>query len=333
MSRVAVSGLCAALLIACGGSKHPSSAPTPPPVDNHEAEASAPDAAVEDHEAEEPEPPPPDEPPAPPAAPTTVTVAAQQVTVKVTSKGKGKKVKLAYALHAGDARTTEITFLSTVDMPSMKMNMILPAVTMVMDSKVLDVDKSGLAHVTSTLSDVKLSDVPNQTMTPSSMQDQMKKMIGMTVETHVAPDGTHTEETVTVPAGASANNVESMQPTAIVMPPEKLGVGATWTVTQSVVQNNIHIDSTTTYKLVSRKGKTSKISFQIALVAPKQQVNQNGMAVDLESFTGNGTGDVAFDPSTIWLAGQTSTSMAMDMNVSSQKMHVAMTIGATAVVK
>lgn len=326
MSRV-VSVAAAVLLVACGGSPKPASAPPPTPVANDQPAKPTPESIrPEDlpkydnpHEDMVPTPPPPaSKPPPPPpqpppAQPKTATIASGKATVTVLSKGKGKRQKLRYAFVVGKKH---VVFTMQVKTDA-GMKMVMPTMSMGFDLEVLDVDKDGTAHIKETLTDTTSTDAPDETVQPAQMDAVMKKLVGMTVETTVSALGEMGSQTYTMPAGAP-DMMSTMQQlaTTVIMPTAPVGVGARWRVSADVV-TTMRATVTSEYHLKSHKGGVFVLDGTSTVTGAPQDMPSGA---HIEKIDGSGTFDLTLDPRNMFPAGTAGMSMTLGLKVGGQSM-------------
>lgn len=78
-------------------------------------------------------------------------------------------------------------------------------------------------------------------------------------------------------------------------PAEAVGIGAIWDLKQSVTVFDIRMTQTTSYKIVSIEGDRITLDVGIAVAAPRQNIEKDGVTLRVERFFSSGDGKVIVD--------------------------------------
>lgn len=248
MKRVSLALLLA--LAACsGGSK--SNVPLAPLPDDKPAPDAAVAVAPPVEETPEPEP--------PPMQPLEVKLPAYQPTVKLTKAGKGKKMKLGYTFTVGAKQQAVFTLgiKSTQTLNGTKpMKANVPSLVLVVDTEITAVSADGTATYKAVVVEADAQEVPDS---PVSIEEFTANMMGTipgtTIVGTVAANGASGEATLRIekPDASSLGVMQYFQfamPNWIVVPPDAVGAGATWTATSTrKLQEGVEMTLTTTYTL------------------------------------------------------------------------------------
>jgi hypothetical protein len=238
---------------ACGG-KQKSTTP-PPPLPEPVAEK----------KPEPPKPEPEEAKPQIPEGPVDLTVAAPKVTVKLISAGKGKKAPLKIGAKSGAKQQVELaidfrgksTGLGAPDQED-----IFPTFVLISDAEVKNVDKDGNAEYQLTVNGTDARQVTNQKFTNEQAKEVASALQGLTIAGTINANGSMSDLKMHLetPKAASVGALGFMSiafPALPVLPKEPVGVGAKWQVSATLkVAEQLDVTHTTSYELVSRKGKT-----------------------------------------------------------------------------
>jgi hypothetical protein len=263
-------------------------------------------------------------------SPSTMTIAARPATVALVTSGKAPGRKLAFALARGKQSIetslqigAEVTTMNRVVMPLMKVGF---------DVEVTKVDADGTAHLHETITKIEADDTPGQSVPSDKLGDEVQALTGMTIDTTLAPNGQLGAERVVIPSGAEIDqqSLEQLVPQTVMFPPDAVGAGAKWTVTQKG-WGDMDATETTTYTLTAMKGAAASLDVDIAITAPRQDVSQGGAKVELTALDGKGTAKL--DASTKSPVAGGSSAMSISMTMQSAQKTVTMKMDATAETK
>jgi hypothetical protein len=248
MSRTKLAALLLVFAAACGG-KSQSQAPVAPLPDDKPAEPA--DETKPDEAKPEPAPPPPE------PKPVTVNMPASKATVKLTKPGKGKKTPLKYVFAVGPAGGVDVT----MDMDLKMSAGISQAMTMKLGltNEVLEVAADGTIKLKQQVTSASAEVTDQQ---GNKQPEAIDAIVGSTIEATMSPFGIPGERVLTTPPVTDpgiAQPLTQIPHMSIALPDKPVGTGATWEVTEPLGIEGIDATVTTTYKLVSRKGKVATI--------------------------------------------------------------------------
>lgn len=298
MSRASLLAL-ALLVIACGSkSKGPELAPLPddkPPADTAAAEKPpggdvGPDGRpvkdiVQPVKIEKIE-------------PVSITLPASDVTVKLLTRGKGKRTPLRYAPKAGTKQQVELSFDVAIKqaMGADAQEDIVPTVVLAGESEIKAVDAAGKAEYAF---DVATADARAQAGAQVPI-DKFKRalaslsslVIGGSVDAMGAMGDITLQVDVPDELTRSALEVVVMAlPTWPALPKEPIGVGAKWEATKKArIGDKVDVTQVTTYELVSRTGDAWTVKGTTKVSGTEHQTPEGAK---VEKIAGSGTSQVA----------------------------------------
>ena len=240
--------------------------------------------------------------PAAPAAPAK-EVADPKVTLR--EPGAESRKPLRYAFVKDSKHTLTMTMqmgltqsLGAMQMPETK----IPAMDMVMDVHITDVQANGDANYEFVLSSTNVRDEPGANpMMVNMVKKSLTTMVGMKGSATVSSRGFTRDVKVEVPPNADAmvkEQVESMRQSmnqfAAPLPEEPVGKGAKWDIDAEVSAGGIQAHQRTTMTLENIEGDALDLSIAITQTAEEQDVKNPNIPptakVRLTSFNSKGSG-------------------------------------------
>jgi hypothetical protein len=327
--RIASLALIAAL-VACGGKSKPAQlAPLP---DDSKPAAAAPPAANAEAKAPEAPPPPPE-----PLGPIEVKIPAQQTTVKLVSKGKGKLAPLRYTGKAGGKQQVELAldFASTETMGADKNDTVIPTIVLVGEAETKAVDKDGRADYAITVSSTDARDVPNSRIKPEELKMMLGPLAGLVIGGSVAANGLAGDVTMRLekPDRLSAGAIEMVRltlPVLPVLPTEPVGVGAKWqTTTTTKLAEKIAVTQVTDYELVAAKGNTWSIKGTTTVSGADQELSGG----KISGIRGSGQSELTLAAGAFYPTYKTSLETQFTASEQSASMSLALRVGSTITAK
>lgn len=326
--RIASFALIAAL-VACGGKSKPAQlAPLP-----DDSKPAAPPAAA-DAGAKAPE-----EPAAPPEplGPIEVTIPAQQTTVKLVGKGKGKLAPLRYTGKAGGKQQVELAlnFGSTETLGGETNNTVIPTIVLVGEAETKAVDKDGRADYAITISSTDARDVPNARVKPEELKVMLGPLAGLVIGGSVAANGQASDVTMRLekPDRLSAGALEMVRltlPVLPVLPAEPVGVGARWqTTTTTKLAEKITVTQTTDYELVAAKDNTWSIKGKTTVSGTEQELSGG----KISNIRGNGESELTLAAGALYPTYKTSLETQFTASEKDASMSLALRVGSTVTAK
>jgi hypothetical protein len=311
-----------AALVACGGKSRPDQlAPLPEdpkPAPEPKAAPAAPPVS------EAPAPPPE------PVGPIEVKIAAQQTTVKLVSKGKGKLAPLRYTGKAGGKQQVELAldFASTETMGSDKNETVLPTIVLVGEAETKAVDKAGRADYAITVSSTDARDVAGARVKPEELKMMLGSLAGLVIGGSVASNGAAGDVTMRVekPDRLTEGALEMVRltlPALPILPAEPVGVGAKWqTTTTTKLAGKIDVTQVTDYELVAAKGKTWSIKGKTAVSGTDQDMHGG----KISGIRGSGTSELTLVSGALYPTYKTSLETQFTASEQSQSMALALRV-------
>lgn len=287
---------------ACGGSQK--STTPPPPLPEPKAETKPAEPPKEDvaQEPQEPE---------VPQGPVDLTLPAPDVTVKLVSPGKGKRVALKHTSKAGDKQSVELTmdFAGKQTAPPElggSSEQVAPTVVLLADVESKEVASDGATTFHMTISGVDARDVAGSQTPSAAFKDELLSLTGATIQGSVHPNGStsdlvlHVEKPDAHTLGAMGLIKLSLMPLWPVLPAEKIGPGAKWTVTQTAkVADQLEVTQTTNYELVSKKGKVWTIKGTTKISGAEQEIGDDNQKATFNGIGGSGTTEATINEGTL----------------------------------
>jgi Family of unknown function (DUF6263) len=320
--RIASFALVAAL-VACGGKSKPAQlAPLP---DDKPAEPAAVAAEAKARPVEAP-PPPPE-----PLGPIEIKIPAQQTTVKLVGKGKGKLAPLRYTGKAGGKQQVELAldFSSTETLGTDTNDTVLPTIVLVGEAETKAVDKDGRADYAITVSSTDARAVPNARVTPEDLKVMLGPLAGLVIGGSVAANGTAGDVTLRLekPDRMSAGALDMVRltlPVLPILPTEAVGVGAKWqTTTSTKLAEKISVTQVTDYELVAVKGNTWSIKGKTTVTGTDQELSGG----KISNIQGTGTSELTLASGVLYPTYKTSLETKFTASEKDASMSLALRLG------
>jgi len=268
-------------------------------------------------------------------------------TVKVTEQGAEPRTQLRFKVNKGDTQKVEMTMLLSmkIDMEGMAIpETKLPATKMVMKVDIAEVMDNGDSKWTMSVISADVVDDPSvNPMVTSAARDGLKGITDFTGWAVIDHRGFVKDADISIPASADPQLRQMMESTrqsldqlTAPLPDEAVGVGAKWTVQQTITQQGMTIQQTANYTVTSIEGGVVKADVELSQRADKQSVEVPGMPpgvkAELLEFNTKGSGSTVIDLSKVVPpAGEVNANMSMktriDMQGQSQLMSMSMSMG------
>jgi len=232
--------------------------------------------------------------------------AADQPTIELQSAGDAPRREMRYQYKAGDTQTmvmlmdmnmaAEVNGQPTPSFP-------IPTQRMEMTVAVERVTEDDKLQCRFEMTAVDLVEDPDA---PSSMAGQMREML----KTMVGLGGTYTQSrrgqvtdvAIEYPEGInpmvrqSMGNMEQvMGQSAAPLPQEPVGVGAVWSVEQTMDTLAFSFDQKATYTVIALTENGATLSVAVEQSAEPQDMNIQGASMRLTEFQGRGEGEMTID--------------------------------------
>jgi len=328
--RIALFAVVAAL-VGCGGKSKPAQL-APLPEDSKPAAGGPKDTPL----AGEPKQPEVVAPPVP-TGPIEVKIPAQQTTVKLVAKGKGKLAPLRYAGKTGGKQQVELAFdfASTETLGSDKNETVLPTIVLVGEAETKAVDKDGRADYAITVSGADARDVAGARVKPEELKMMLGSLAGLVIGGNLAANGTAGDVTMRVekPDGLTEGALEMIRltlPVLPLLPAEPIGVGAKWqTTTTTKLAEKIVVTQVTDYELVAAKGNTWSIKGKTAVSGTDQELHGS----KISNIRGTGTSELTLASGTLYPTYKTSVETQFTASEKDQSMSLALRLGGAVTAK
>ena len=328
--RIASFAVIAALL-GCGGKARPGQHPTLP--DEPQPAAAEPKEIPIAAESEDPE----DAPPPVPTGPIEIKIPAQQTTVKLVGKGKGKLAPLRYAGKVGGKQQVELVldFTSTTTMGAEKMERTAPTILLAGEAETKAVDKDGRADYAITVSGTDVREVAGAAKPSDEVKQVLASLVGLVIGGDLAADGTAGDVTMRVekPDAGTVRALGMLRLTLPVLPrlpAEPVGVGAKWqTTTTTQLAEKIIVTQVTDYELVATKGNTWSIKGQTTVSGADQELHGG----KISSIHGTGTSELTLAAGALYPSYKTSVETQFTASEQDQSMALALRIGGAVTAK
>lgn len=320
----------AVALVACGGKSKPTQL-APLPEDSKPAAAQPQPGPAEPKAAEAPKPPPV------PTGPIDVKVPAQQTTVKLVAKGKGKLAPLRYTGKAGGKQQVEfaLDFSSLQSMGTDKDETVLPTIVLVGEAETKVIDKDGRADYAITVSGTDAREVAGAQLKPDDIKAKFGSLVGLVIGGSVAANGAAGDVTLHVekPDQFTAGALEMIRltlPALPLLPTEPVGVGAKWqTTTTTKLADQIVITQVTDFELVAAKGTTWTIKGKTAVSGADQDLHGG----KISSIRGTGASDLSLTSGALLPTYKTQLETQFTASEKDASMSLALRVGAAVTAK
>lgn len=315
MSRITVLGLTLSLF-ACKGDPKP-----PAPVDEVSAPVPAADAAGPTDVAAAPADaaaPSDSAPAADTAAPSVADtaapsagdgVAAADTVVTLVSNGAEPRVALRYTAKVDEAQASTVTMTTTMALKAngQDMDNPLPKTRLALTSKVAAVDAEG-AKLAVSIDEADVDGaLPEGSRAGAKLAEVVRGMKGMRGTKVTSLRGVSSRFVLAYPEGqegilatAALKPVvqgfeRAIDQMTVPFPEEAVGVGASWEVSQAVVEAGMHLTQKTTFTLDKIEGDTVTVRFTVVLSAPPGPLESEvagGVKADVKSLASDGSGSL-----------------------------------------
>jgi len=253
------------------------------------------------------------EPPPPPPAPPHDGVTLLQ-------PGAAPWQGLRYHLTPGARTTSELAY--DVGIKNDGQGRPLPTLLVELETVVDDVLADGTAKLRITVGRTSVRDRPGSEAASDLARREAAAMQGVVITEQLAPDGqvsdSHVQAAAALPDQAHAqldNLSQSLEHVAMRLPPQPVGIGATWRERWTLPAGGIQAVSEITYTLTSRTGDTlTYTSAGLATGAP-QTLEQDGMKVEVTSTRGHAEAKGTVDLSSYALETVSTSTFVTAMNV------------------
>jgi len=323
-----------AALAACGGKSK--STPLAPLPDDSKSAAAPPKEAQAP--AEPPAPVEEEEPPPPmPTGPVEVKIPAQQTTVKLVEKGKGKLAPLRYSGKAGGKQQVELAldFGSTETLGSETHETVIPTIVLVGEAETKAIDKAGRADYAITVSGTDARAVQGARVKPEELKVMLGSLAGLVIGGSVGSNGTAGEVTMRVekPDRLTEGALEMIRltmPVLPLLPAEPVGVGAKWQTTATTkLADKIVVTQVTDYELVAAKGTTWSIKGKTAVTGSDQELHGG----KISNIRGTGTSELTLATGALYPTYKTSLETQFTASEKDQSMALALRVGSAVTAK
>jgi len=319
----------AAALVACGGKSKPTQL-APLPDDSKSAATQPRPAPAEPKVADQP-------PPPEPTGPIEIKIPAQQTTVKLVAKGKGKLAPLRYSGKAGGKQQVEfaLDFGSTESMGTEKNETVLPTIVLVGEAETRAVDKDGRADYAITVSGTDARDVAGARVKPEELKIMLGSLTGLVIGGSVAANGIAGDVTMRVekPDRLTEGALEMVKltlPVLPLLPTEPVGVGARWqTTTTTKLAEKIAVTQVTDYELVAAKGNTWSIKGKTAVSGADQDMHGG----KISNIHGSGTSELTLAAGALYPTYKTQLETQFTASEKDQSMGLALRVGGSVTAK
>jgi hypothetical protein len=265
------------------------------------------------------------------ADPPASTVPAP--TVKLLDAGKNPTKPLRFTVKKGLKKVVVTTMKMGLEMDlgaggSQAQDM--PALEMIFDMKVTDVQPNGDIHYEMVFRKPRaIPDAKTPAHMVKAIDESIKDLAGVKGFSIVSNRGFVKEASFDVPPNAPAqaqqmlrSMEQSFAQLSAPMPEEAVGIGAKWETTTALNANGIAMSQVATNTLVSLNANKATLDIKLVQTAKPQKITTNGITADLQSYAANGGGRTNLD-----LSAMMPTNAAMGM-ASEMKMAAAgQTIG------
>ncbi len=252
---------------------------------------------------------------------------------KLVSAGAEPRRELRYRLAAGSTHLMALTMRMSVGvevegraMPPSR----VPAMRMLFECKVIEADDQQARFDFAMPSTPELFDTEG--IAPTMIEAMRKNLAQLaTLRGHVAMTNrgvvrdSHIEIGPTLEPGATQmlqSMQQSMEQTAVPLPPDPVGVGAQWRMLQRVGVSGTTVYQVATFTLTAIEGQVATMSVALEQLAPRQKMalpeKAAGASAELASMEGHGEGRMTVDLRSPVPRSSATVESAMAMNVEAE---------------
>jgi len=233
-------------------------------------------------------------------AESTVSNSAKP-KVTITKKGDEPRSPLRYNLKQGDSQPYDLKLGTSMQVQGN--NIDLPTQTIKSTAKVTKVN-DGEVTLSSEIVDIEVGDGLPQVV--QAMKDATAELKGLKTVATITPRGEVVKSETDLSSIKNeqikqqlASTLQAMEQVSTVLPEEAVGVGAVWTVLQTVSTNGADVLQNTEYKLTERDGQTVTLEVTITQSAENQKFSPPnlppGSTATMKKLDTKGTGKMTIN--------------------------------------
>ena len=270
---------------------------------------------------------------------------SSEVVVKLLEPGANPRKLLRFTPKKGDKQSTVMTMkmAQSMVMRGQKLPPVpTPAMKFAIDLAVTDVASNGDVTFEFTYPDAKVVDEEGTaSAAKAAMEGMLKSMIGLKGKGVITSRGFTQSSDVELPPGAAPQLTavidsmkESLSKMSSPVPEEPIGVGAKWSVSQSITANGITLEQVSVHTVKAINGDKFDLAVEVTQKADKQEMKAPGLPegakMTLESLESNGKGTMLMNPTELFpvseVKTETKSTMELDIGGQAQPMQLEMTI-------
>ncbi len=259
------------------------------------------------------------------------TAPTDKAGLTVLDQGAEPRSKLEYKIPPGTKQSFALSVDMGMDMGSaMGGKMKLPSMVMEGEVGFDQAAAGGGMPYKLTTSKLEFVDTPGAAVPAAMINDKLKGVQNMVATGTLAPNG-HVSDFKIDMAGAPpevqqtlSGLKQSYDQMVTQLPDQPIGKGGRWQVVQQIDENGIKAQQTAVFEVVSIDGSTVKLKSTVALTAPSQTINSNGISADLKRMAGTGSADLTLDLTK--LVGPTTMTLHIDEELAAQGQSLSMSM-------
>jgi len=174
--------------------------------------------------------------------------------------------------------------------------MPIPKQRMIMTIKVDEVTEQDELVISYRLDKIDLIENDPPSPITAQIKPMLESIVGMSGTYTVTRTGNVLGHETKLPEGAApaiqqqmVGSDQMISQMAVPLPEQAVGVGASWTVSQPVDTGVFSMQNKTTYTVVSVNKDDVELKITIAQTADPQDIDQNGIKMQMKEFSGNGS--------------------------------------------
>ncbi len=238
-------------------------------------------------------------------APYSNTASAVPPQIKLLNEGAEPKQRLQFTPVVNGKQTLTMTTNMAMEMSfggQASPKFPIPATKVTIDTEVTKVDTNGDIHLQWTYTDADI--VAASTYPPlqsAAMRSEIAKLVGLKGSAIVDKQGKTKEVNLSLPSGSSATTkqiyeqiLNSLKQISSPFPEEAVGVGAKWSVANSLKVNGMTLNQIATYEIANIQDNVITLNVSLEQHADPQNFNPPGLpagaSVKLKSLNSQGNG-------------------------------------------
>jgi hypothetical protein len=249
--------------------------------------------------------------------------------IEMLFAGSGPRRVVRYQIAKGDNLAVELAI--DVELDAGGRGGPLP--TLILGTEVVaeDVLADQTMRVRATITSISAREQPDGTLSADAMTEHMQLLVGTSLTGTLAPDGgirdLHAEAAQRLPPALAQQLdtvAKSFQTISLPLPRTPIGSGAAWLQRRTIELNGMTLYTVTNIGVTALDDRTLTFTSTTSLGAPDQKVTMQGIAIDMTSIGGSGSGSGTIDLSKMVMTGEATLAFHSDMTAQGETDQMAM---------